>query len=406
MKIALISDIHYGCLAATKEFAIEGEPLELGDVENAKPLLQGAIDIIAKEKPEYLFVAGDLTSTGSPIEFEYCYNLLLQLSSEIGVDSHKIIFCIGNHDIDWRTTKVVDTYHNIIKSSDIALIRAQYQKMASTIAHDILNNGNHSQLCANYTIQWEKPFAGILEYDNCIVFVFNTSYSSSHLQNPKHGCIGSDQLNWFEENARKYKSTKKPKFALLHHHPRIYPNLIPSIDVSTLEEGGEFTNICGNNGISLVLHGHKHQPRAITQFETGWQNPVTFICAGSLSVNFSHRWQQIPNTLHIIDYISENFIELSNYSYSPIDGWKFSVDTDQTPVDGKMLLGQTIDISLVREKVRDLPTNSPILYSSLDISLKYMPKKQLKGIIQEEHNLSEFFDADDKFIIFNNEEDT
>ena len=101
MRIALISDIHFGAMSTTSELAVYGEPL-IGEVLNAKPLFQGLVETLKAENLDYLFIAGDLTSTGSPLEYKYCYQKILQLISEIGIEHDKTIFCFGNHDTDWR----------------------------------------------------------------------------------------------------------------------------------------------------------------------------------------------------------------------------------------------------------------------------------------------------------------
>lgn len=69
-----------------------------------------------------------------------------------------------------------------------------------------------------------------------------------------------------------------------------------------LEEGSSFLDVAGQNGIHLVLHGHRHHPKAETTFKNGWDHPITFVFAGSLTVNSAHRSNgYIPNILHIIE---------------------------------------------------------------------------------------------------------
>lgn len=378
MKIAFISDIHFGEMAISSEYSFEGEPLKENELENAQSSLKGLISILQKEEPQYLFVAGDLTSTGSPLEFDHCYKLITQIRDEIGVPEKNVLFCIGNHDVDWRITSVLDNYSlQKYKKDDQNLLEEQYTKMAKDIAKDILERESHQSLRPNYNEDSTILFSGVVEYLDCVVFVLNTAIKSSHLQEPKHGSLGNEQLKWFQEKAKEYAACEKPKICLLHHHPRLYSNYLPMMDESFLEEGGEFVQICGRNNISLVLHGHKHQPHAITQHETDWMTPVTFICAGSLSVNYSHRYQVIQNTFHVIDFKRKDHIELRNYSYSPHMGWSPTKYSDATPVDDTMLLGMTIDEEEKKAEIKKLPTHTLLTYEKLNDKLKYIPRGDL-----------------------------
>lgn len=411
MRIALISDIHYGSLATSREFAVGGQPLSQGEIQNAKPLLQGAIDILKEAHPEYLIIAGDLTSTGSPLEFKYCYQTILRLGKEIGVDSKRIFFCLGNHDVDWRITHLVDSYDylNNLEEKDAIYLKNYYRSRASYVAKDILSDETCEKLQQNYTSVWEKPFSGVIEDDCCVFFILNSSHMSSHDQDLKHGVLSSEQLEWFTQQAKKYKSSSKFRVVLLHHHPHAYQNLLPSLDSSILEESGELSNICGNNGIGLILHGHRHQPQAKTISQTGWNNPVTYICAGSLSVNVTERQQSIPNMLHVIDYSSFQEIKLSNFSYTPADGWFPTAYCTETPVENTMFLGKVPDIDSVENTIRILKHNTRITYDVLSAqndNIKYIPRKLLAQLIKKVHSNCELYPEGNlnSFIIYCHEE--
>ena len=383
MKIAFFSDIHFGKLAISSEYSVEGEALQDVEIENACSSLLGLKKILKEEKPDYLFIAGDLTSTGSPLEFEHCYQFISMISKEIGVLKENVLFCLGNHDIDWRITRIIDSYDgNLYKNEDKEIIDCQYKKMARNIAIDILERECNRAIKPNYKEVFNAPFGGVVEFTDCIVFVLNTAVEGSHLQEPKHGSLGNDQIEWFKENAQKYSNNPKPKICLLHHHPRLYADYLRILDISNLEEGGEFVNICGCNNISLVLHGHKHQPHAITQHETDWKKPITFICAGSLSVNYSHRYNAIQNTFHIINYIRDDYIELKNFSYTPHMGWRPTKYSEATPVDSLMLLGRIICEKEARDIISKFPINTLIKYDELDEKLKYMPRIYLDQLIK------------------------
>lgn len=403
MRIALISDIHFGKMATSREFAIAGEQLDLGEIQNAKPLLSGAIDVLKEDHPDYLIVAGDLTSTGSPLEFKYCYQMLSDICSQIDLPQNRILLCMGNHDVDWRITGILEKYKsNAYTSNDYEFLQNSYQDYANCVSKNALCET--SLQYREYSKYWTKPFTGIVEDDACIFFLLNSSHLSAHDQLLKHGSLSLEQLEWFKSEAIMHRSCRKQKIVVLHHHPYAYQNLHPSLDPSLLEESGELLNICGENGVELILHGHRHQPQAITIFETGWLNPVTSICAGSISVNVSERQQTIPNTIHCIECLSEKQIILKNYSYTPEDGWFPSKYSTATPVDAIMYLGRIPDIDSIKSTLRNLPHDKKISYQELfgyNDDIKYITRKNLEDLIKQAHPFCEiFYKEEDSFIIF------
>ena len=91
---------------------------------------------------------------------------------------------------------------------------------------------------------------------------------------------------------------------MLHHH------LIPvSHDRSSaVSNAYEFLNVCENNGISLILHGHQH-----INLETKIGNNRCKISGvGSL---FCMMGGNINNQFKIIDYNNDGSIDVSLYRY-------------------------------------------------------------------------------------------
>lgn len=404
MRIALISDIHYGAMSTTSELAIQGEPPGYGEVLNAKPFFQGLIDALTKERPRYLFIAGDLTSTGNPLEFKYCYEKIFQLAKTIDIPPENVIISAGNHDIDWRITRAIEQYKSdanaTYSNNDIDFLEMNYQKLALTWATTELP-------CKPELFTYRyggAPLSGVIERDDCVIFVLNSGHLCSHDKTKKHGCLSNQQLQWFKELAQKYKSSAKTKIVLLHHHPFSYPFLLPGRDISTLEEGSELCQICGESGIDLVLHGHRHHPKAKTVSENGWDNPVTYICAGSLSVNATHRLDGlIPNTFHIVEYDSRERIILKNYEYSHTDGWTpTKTNRPEVPLEGNMLLGKPININdpAITELIMRLPINRQIMFDSLDNDLSYITRQKLTELVEQALRGCSVYQKSDHFVIF------
>lgn len=81
MNVALISDIHFGKSSRTKELAVEGDQIK-DETVGGKSLVDGLINLFKEKEVKYLFIAGDLTSEGSPQEFSYCQNKILEIAEK------------------------------------------------------------------------------------------------------------------------------------------------------------------------------------------------------------------------------------------------------------------------------------------------------------------------------------
>lgn len=165
---------------------------------------------------------------------------------------------------------------------------------------------------------------GLIERDDLVIFVLNSGFLCSSKQEIIHGKISTTQLEWLESELQKQTSINKWKIIILHHHPFAYEYPIVYPEYSTLEEGPQLQRLCGQYGVNLVVHGHYHFPIAKTRRESGWNNPVTFISSGSLSVNQEGRLNgSIPNTFHYIQLEEyPNLIKLITYEYSLGSGWR------------------------------------------------------------------------------------
>jgi predicted phosphodiesterase len=404
MRIALISDIHYGTMSTTSELAISGESMQIGEASKAIPLFHGLIESLKKENPDYLFIAGDLTSTGSPLEFKNCYNEISKLANEVKIKPNNIILCLGNHDVDWRITKLTDSYEkNSYSTEEKDFLEDNYRRIACSWA--VNENIKLSSGSIGFSHLYpEAPLTGVVERDDCIIFVLNSGHLCSHDKSKKHGCLSRQQLQWFEESVKRYSSSLKVKIVLLHHHPFSYPFSLLGRDISILEEGSELYQICGESGIKLVLHGHRHHPKAKTVSENGWTNPVTYICAGSLSVNATHRFQgAVPNMFHIIEYNNHEQIILKNYEYSLTDGWITTKDfRNEVPLEGNMLLGKPINVDdpKTTNLVKGLPINEKINFDSLNSDLSYLYRHTLIDLVEKTFSDCIVYPKPDHFMIF------
>lgn len=383
-RLALISDIHYGQFSRTIEFSVPGEPIK-DENSGGISLKNSMIDLFKREQVEYVCIAGDLTSVGSPQEFFYCENLILELAEKLNIPIDNIILGLGNHDID---RKIAELYKDVkIEHNDslIDLVKEKYRQI-SAYASTINLQSIHSPKDSG-----PAPFSGVVENDKFVMIVLNTGWHCTKDQDVSHGKLDNEQLMWFKNTAEKYKDIQKWKVILMHHHAIKYRYHIPANDFSIIEESSELLDIAGKNGFHLILHGHRHHPRADTYLKSGWNLPITFVCAGSLAVNASHRHGgSIPNTLHIIDLTDEiGVINLYNYQYSAAQGWiPFSSNIPETPLDCRMKFGKLFSIHEINNSIQNLNIEKPLIWEDLDDCLKFMSFNDLNKRIEDHFNKS------------------
>lgn len=376
-RIALISDIHYGQYSRTAEFSVPGEKIK-DENTGGESLKESMVSLLKHKHIEYLCVAGDLTSLGSPQEFFYCEELILDIAHQLDIQEENILLGLGNHDIDWNITELYTKFDKSNAEFPLEMVKEQYRKVAASAS--LIN----LKKLSSPSKKGPAPFSGIIENKNFVMFVLNTGWCCTKDQANKPGKLDTEQLEWFEKETTTYKDIKKWKVVMMHHHPFNYSYPVVCPDYSTLQEGSNFLDIAGKNGVNLVLHGHRHHPRAETKWKTGWDHPMTFICAGSFAVNASHRSAgSIPNTLHIIELSDEiGIVRLWNYQYSA-KGWiPFQNNCAETPLDSEMLFGKLFDPEVIDQAITELPENEELQWDGLNECLRFMPYEDLNKRIR------------------------
>lgn len=346
IHIAIMSDIHYGKLAAYEDFSGGEEHLDV-DAENAISMKDEIVKLYKEFKPEYLFLPGDLTSRALPSEFQKLEKLLLDINKKSGCDP-VMLYAAGNHDTQWHISNISDD--PVDKGELLAIASIPFER-------------NFSRKM-QFTKQANLPFAGEYEDERIHAVVLNTGYFSRSDEDYHHGKIGIEQLEWLKTVFP--LSDSKWRIVLMHHHP--FPLKYPTIskDISCIEEGADLIDFIARSGVDLVVHGHRHHPIIRTKYDNTWANPITFLCAGSVSVQAKYRFAgSIPNTFHIVEMENEKaisrIIKTLNYEFSAIDGWRISKYKDETPYDGISYYGEIIEnAELVTEleKIIDIAKES------------------------------------------------
>lgn len=382
-RVAVLSDIHFGQLSRTLFFAAPGEKIN-GYSSGDLPLGEGLIKLMCDMKPEYILIAGDLTSAAEPQEFYYCEKKILHIADEVGVKRENIICCTGNHDVDWNISNLFTVPEGHFETQDEILNcrKDKYQEIASNVAKVCMDE-------IKITDEGPAPFSGIYKGNDFIIFVLNTAFKCGPQLDYSHGELTEKQLNWFKEKLLMYRADDRKKIVLMHHHPFNYPFPTITEDISQIKEGAEFIEIAENYGVDFVIHGHRHHPKVKTVLERGG-TPITFFCAGSLSVNADHRsGGEIPNTVHFIDVDKKkDYFILYNYSYTGYNGWQRTQYSKATPLDDVMKVGKIFSEDSCRAVLscyKDKEDNMiKIDWSSLDEELQFLSYSDAMRLIKEE----------------------
>lgn len=321
----ILSDIHYGKSADFPPFKSVGSlPTS---VTAGVPMGKDLIRIVKKltPKPDAILVLGDLTSIGSPSEFDGCVNILREIASSIGVNKDMVFFTFGNHDVDWRICSLGNATEHFDKDF-------LYNQIAASVgAQYALNPPNLKS--------GPIPGSGVYETEDFVLFIVNSGYFCITNQSVPHGKLGDEQIEWLRDAFARHNADDRWRILMLHHHPFNYKYPTLSHDISTLEEGPELLELIGEHSVDFICHGHRHHPKHKTQLENKWKRPATFFCAGSLAVHAGERCHgTIPNLFHIVDLESRlssggAFGRVHTYEYSMADGWRAIKNTSETPLD-------------------------------------------------------------------------
>jgi predicted phosphodiesterase len=328
------------------------------------------------------------------MEYSKCEEIIDRIILKTKLKKINIILSLGNHDFDRGVEAISATLNeNIDCTKTCKEIQNCYQKIAANIGQSFLRDNS-------FDTRGPAPFSGIINRKMVKFFVLNSGWKSSQYDEICHGKLDMVQLDWFKEKAAENKDCKEWKILLLHHHPIAYPYPIPSHDPSLLAEGSDLVEAAGKNGFNLICHGHRHHPRAHSSSHDDWKNPMTFICAGSFSVNAHHRsGGEIPNCFHILELLDreKRIIRLKTFQYRSSEGWVTSVNfSPSTPLDHDMYFSEPYNTDLRKAallkimKEIDMGESYELpKWEELPWELKTMPHGELNGLIDSSISLDE-----------------
>lgn len=294
IKVAVISDLHVGAMAKGKDFC----PFQT-DNASVDNYLDEFVSFVGRESivADYLLVTGDISDRASADEFALAERRIEAIARAIGVDRKRILFCPGNHDMDWGAAKATKE----AGQSDELQIKAKMGNLLSKGSLFLENMGY-----ARGRLD-EEPYLSIWGFDDLNVISLNSAVYESSDTKPHHGEVRDGQLSGIEGKLNSAVDSNKVNIFIVHHHPKQYHDkgwTKPDFSCMTNAEG--LMGVLSKYEVDFIVHGHKHVPRfTLNLNEQG--HPVWVLCAGSFSSRLDDRlFGAMGNYFHVIEFHGRN----------------------------------------------------------------------------------------------------
>ncbi|HCF7181628.1 metallophosphoesterase [Pseudomonas aeruginosa] len=343
IKVAIISDLHVGGGAKGRDFSLDDSPAAavdnyLGQFEK----FVSAGDI----KADYLLIPGDISNSADQAEFKLASDLIQKIALALGVDKRKILFCPGNHDVDWKACSALAS----LSPSQAAIIKAKYFSLHTD---RLLFNDNLSFANGRFD---EDPYLVTWDFEDVLVCSLNTAVFDSPDKKPHHGEVKPEQLDKINSILQALPSSGKLKIFILHHHPRNYlDRTFSTPDFSAMTNAEGLTDMLSRHAFDFVIHGHKHIPRFTMSIPTPG-HPLWILCAGSFSASLDNRYfEAIGNNFHLVEFHSR----CSNkYARGVVNSWTHYSGAGWTPsrakgsLDSQNFFGAYAPNNLLRNELK------------------------------------------------------
>lgn len=179
--------------------------LHIGEKKESPEVLDKLIQEVNESRPETIIITGDLTDEGLEREYKDVVEILKRFEK-------KPYVVPGNHDA---------------RNDGLEIFREHFTK---------------------------PPFADYIKNLNAVLIGLNSSLPDS-----QEGMIGEQQLEWLTRQLEDIPKWQVPgkKILFMHHH--ILPIPHTGRERNILYDAGELLELAKNNGIDMILSGHKHQ---------------------------------------------------------------------------------------------------------------------------------------------------
>ncbi|MCA5975008.1 metallophosphoesterase [Pseudomonas sp. P135] len=353
LRVAVISDLHIGDMAKGKDFS--PEKTENASVEN---YLQEFFDFVTRENlgADYLLVTGDISNKAKETEFGLASDLIVKIALALGVDRARVLFCPGNHDINWPAI----VSHRDAGASEEMISRAKYINL---LKPGLVFSESQAKGAGRFD---DAPYFVVWNFDDFNVFSLNSAIYDGPETKPHCGEIKTEQLLEIEALLDCHVDKSKLNIFILHHHPKQYHDrTFREGDTSGMINADGLLHLLSKKEIDFIVHGHKHIPRFDMDINSDG-HPLWILCSGSFSSRLDDRhFGGVGNFFHIIDF----------HSRCQDNGWSRGVVRSWTHLLGhKWLESGTIDFDSANQF--GAYVSSKKLRDSLELTLENLFKDE------------------------------
>jgi 3',5'-cyclic AMP phosphodiesterase CpdA len=309
-----LSDIHFGSIVT------DGRARTMhrfGDGDWSIPLSKHLYNEFGKVKSRfhfdpkrlYVVISGDIVYTASQAEYQIAQDFSRTLSEHLNVPRERMIFCPGNHDINWQDAK-----------SDRSRRFDNYLSFLVEFYGDDLFRSLYPLVNWDFKVNSPRPdptdLVSVKTFDAHSLLFASLNSCVYETEQHHYGYVSGKQLKKLEELLDMHGQSAAVRIAVLHHHIHPYPEAVKIdasqehwIDVSTLRDGGLTERTLEKYGFDIVLHGHKHKPqlRETLVRDRASTAPLRslFICgAGSCGVASGELEHSVPNQYEVVEILT------------------------------------------------------------------------------------------------------
>ncbi len=352
-RILQLSDLHYGEIAKKKDFKHRFKKYNniTSTDEDTEELVQKCSKAVKQyasdDIPLFIVITGDLVCQGGVREqYETAYKNISLLMSSLNVTCDKIIIVPGNHDVDRPSEGRSPLKDYIQEVHNKIFATMPSRKLPIEFGSDGKFDKEGGDWVHIVNIQNAKP-DGMDNKKIAFITFYSPIVTPKYLINPyvpeqdidkkkriitnfckvlgekgvdkwafDRGLITDDQWKAVKDALDRLEANNNfLKIAICHHNPlpirRYYKDPVhnthtktddfPYPELNLLSNGSEIMPLLAENGVSLLLHGHRHQDAIATSFP--WQRlvivgtPSAGLCNEALAlrldrkVHVPHEWQ-------------------------------------------------------------------------------------------------------------------
>lgn len=269
IRILHLSDIHFGkkhnCLPPDSSGSSAGvsrlEDLLCEDLTNGEWAhhLWGTSKEEKLTSPLIVAITGDITQEATGPEYSRAYHFLSAiirtklLSTSVPINNCFIV--PGNHDVHFDEKTIEErfksycTFYNKLFNKKRKFIQPHEAKSLTQV-----HIRDNLKLC-------------VIEINSCL-------YVEKETIDESRGQVDLESIAELRKELQRKKRKIKNylKIALIHHHPILIPTFVePGRGYDAVLNSGSLLRLLRDEGVHLILHGHKHYPQVFTYDpESAW----------------------------------------------------------------------------------------------------------------------------------------